>query len=101
MKTTLDLPEELVHAVKLRAVMQRRTVKDLVAEYLRQGLGIAAPVQPLLPPGNSMIEIGPEGLPLVRCQLGAPASRMGAQELLQLEQTAQAEEDSRRAGIAV
>jgi len=41
MKATFDLPDELIHAVKLRAVMQRRTVKDLVAEFLCQGLGVA------------------------------------------------------------
>lgn len=101
MKTTLDLPDESIHAVKLRAVMQRRTVKDLVAEFLRQGLGIAAPAQLAPPASDSMIEIGQEGLPLVRCQSGAAATRMSAQELLQLEQAAQAEEDMRRAGTAV
>ena len=41
MKTTFDLPDELIREVKLRAVVQRRTVKDLVAEFLRQGLGLA------------------------------------------------------------
>jgi len=48
-----------------------------------------------------MVEIGPEGLPVVRCQAGAPAARMGAQALLQIEQAALAEEDLRRAGIPV
>lgn len=99
MKTTLDLPDELIRAVKLRAVMQRRTLKDLVADFLRQGLGIAPPAQLAPPPADSMIEIGPEGLPVVRCQAEAPATRMGASELLQLEQAALAEEDLRRAGI--
>lgn len=99
MKTTLDLPDELIRAVKLRAVMQRRTLKDLVADFLRQGLGIAPPARPATPPADSMIEIGPEGLPVVRCQAEAPATRMGAPELLQLEQAALAEEDLRRAGI--
>jgi plasmid stability protein len=99
MKTTFDLPDELIHAVKLRAVMQRRTVKDLVADFLRQGLGIAPPGQAAVPPADSMIDIRPDGLPVVRCQAGAPASRMGALALLQLEQAALAEEDLRRAGM--
>lgn len=99
MKTTLDLPDELIHAVKLRAVMQRRTVKDLVADFLRQGLGIAPPVQVAMPPADSMIAMGPDGLPVVRCQTGAPASKMRPLELLQLEQVALAEEDLRRAGM--
>ena len=99
MKTTLDLPDELIRAVKLRAVMQRRTVKDLVADFLRQGLGIAAPTHPATPPADSMIEIGPEGLPVVRCQAEAPSTRMGLEALVQLEQAALAEEDARRAGL--
>ena len=99
MKTKLDLPDELVRAVKLRAVMPRRNEKDLVADFLRPGLGIAPPAHAAAPPADSMIEIGPEGLPAVRCQAGAPATRMGAPELLHLEQSALAEEDPRRAGI--
>ena len=99
MKTTLDLPDELVHAVKLRAVMQRRTVKDLVAEFLRQGLGIAPPAHPATPPADSMIEIGPEGLPVVRCQMDAQSTRMGVEALVHLEQAALAAEDLRRAGL--
>lgn len=99
MKTTLDLPDELIHAVKLRAVMQRRTVKDLVADFLRQGLGIAPQAPMAVPPAGSMIDIGPDGLPRVRCQAGAPASNLDAVALLQLEQAALAKEDLRRAGM--
>lgn len=39
MKTTLDLPDELIREVKLRAVIQGRSLKDLVANFLRQELG--------------------------------------------------------------
>ena len=99
MKTTLDLTDELIREVKLRAVAQRRTVKDLVAEFLRQGLGIAP--QAPAPPAGSMVEIGPKGLPVIRCRSKAPATRMSAKKLLQLEQAAQAEEDRKHAGISV
>ena len=99
MKTTLDLPDELVHAVKLRALMQRRTVKDLVADFLRQGLGMAPATAPTPLAADSMIEIGPEGLPVVRCQADAQSMRMSVEALAQLEQAALAEEDLRRAGI--
>ena len=101
MKTTLDLPDELIREVKLRAVIQRRTVKDLVAEFLRQGLGMAPAAQPAPPEPDSMVEVGPDGLPVIRCKAGAPATRMRAKRLLQLEQAAQAEEDLKRVGIAV
>jgi hypothetical protein len=38
MKTTLDLPDELVREMKLRALMQGRTLRDLAADFLRQGV---------------------------------------------------------------
>jgi hypothetical protein len=38
MKTTLDLPDELMKSVKLRAVEENRTLTDLIAEFLRRGL---------------------------------------------------------------
>ncbi len=100
MKTTLDLPDELIREVKLRAVVQRRTVKDLVTEFLRQGLGMAPSAPPKPPPADSMVEIGPKGLPVIRCNPKAPAARMSAKKLLQLEQAAQAAEDARNAGLA-
>ena len=101
MKTTFDLPDELIREVKLRAVMQRRTVKDLVAEFLRQGLGISPPAIPASPPPDSLVEVGPQGLPVIRCKANAPATRMGAQKLLRLEESAQTMEDLQRAGIPV
>ncbi len=99
MKTTIDLPDELIREVKLRAVTQRHTVKDLVAEFLRQGLGMApsAPSQP--PPANSLVEIGPKGLPVINCQAKARAKRISSKTLLQLEQAAQLEEDLKHAGF--
>jgi plasmid stability protein len=63
-KTTLDLPDELMRAIKVRAAQQDRKIKDLVAELLRRGL--------------SQAELGPATsrtrrvqLPLVQC--GHPA----------------------------
>ena len=101
MKTTLDLPDELIREVKLRAVVQRRTVKDLVAEFLRQGLGMGPSAAAEPPPAGAMGEIGPKGLPVIRCRPKAPATRMSVKRLLQLEQDAQAGEDLKRAGISV
>lgn len=90
MKTTLDLPDELVREMKLRAVMQGRTLRDLAAEFIRAGLG-----------PDSMVSIGPTGLPFVRCSAGAPAARMGVEALLGLEQASQTSEDMQRAGFPV
>jgi plasmid stability protein len=38
MKTTLDLPDELMREIKVRAAREDRKLKDLVTELLRQGL---------------------------------------------------------------
>ena len=97
MKTTIDLPEELVREVKLRAVIQRRAVKDLVAEYLRQGLRMAASSQVQAPRAGSRVQIGTNGLPVFSCRTDVSASRMSAKQLLQLEQAALAEQDKAHA----
>ena len=38
MKTTFDLPEDLVVELKLRATLEKRKMKDIAAEALRKGL---------------------------------------------------------------
>lgn len=38
MKTTLDLPDDLMRTIKVRAAREDRKLKDLVADLLRRGL---------------------------------------------------------------
>ena len=38
MKTTLELPDDLMHRVKLRAVQAHRKLKDEVADLLERGM---------------------------------------------------------------
>lgn len=38
MKTTLDLPDDLVREIKIRAVRENRKLKDAMADLLRRGL---------------------------------------------------------------
>jgi hypothetical protein len=38
MKTTLDLPDDVVRAVKMRAVQENRKLKDMITDLLRRGL---------------------------------------------------------------
>jgi plasmid stability protein len=101
MKTTLDLPDDLVREMKLRAVMQGRTLRDLAADFLRQGLGMAAPRQALAPPPGSPVEISADGLPIIRGGADAPARLMSAEALIALEQDVQTGEDMQRAGLSV
>jgi hypothetical protein len=50
MKTTLDLPDDLMHEVKLRAVHQQKKLKDTIAELLRRGMAAENKEQSKLPP---------------------------------------------------
>ncbi|QDP98017.1 antitoxin [Microlunatus elymi] len=38
MKTTLDLPDDLMRTVKVRAAQEDRRLKDVIADLLRRGL---------------------------------------------------------------
>jgi plasmid stability protein len=97
MKTTLDLPDELVREMKLRALMQGRTLRDLAADFLRQGLGMGAP-RPATPPPGSRVEIGADGLPIIRGSDDAPSRAMTAEALIALEQDLLTQEDMQRGG---
>jgi hypothetical protein len=63
MKTTLDLPDDLMRAVKMRAVQQNRKLKDTIAELLRRGL-----TQPSEAPPVARRRVQ---FPLVQCAHGA------------------------------
>lgn len=43
MKTTLDLPDELMREIKIRAVRADRKLKDEIADLLRRGLARGEP----------------------------------------------------------
>jgi hypothetical protein len=98
-KTTLDLPDDLVRRMKIRAVEAGIPLKRLVTELLRQSLNAAA----LPPPGPSLpdaehVMLNEKGFPVIRCGPNAPASRMTAEQLVALEHQTLLEEDTRRAG---
>ena len=57
MKTTLDLPDDLMRAIKIRAAEDNRKLKDLIADLLRAGL--ASPTPPA-----SLHKVS---LPLIHC----------------------------------
>jgi plasmid stability protein len=100
MKTTFDLPPDLVRAVKLRAVHEGRKLKDVAADLLKRGL--AGPETPANPkPAKPKIEIQANGLPVVRCAANAPAKRMTADGLLALERQSLDQEDLQRLAHAL
>lgn len=49
MKTTLDLPDELMQEVKIRAVQEHKKLKDAIAEFLRKGLAAGSSRPPKIP----------------------------------------------------
>jgi len=100
MKTTFDLPPDLVRAVKLRAVHEGRKLKDVAADLLKRGLAVQEE-SPESPPAKPRIVIGCDGLPVVQCRADAPASRMTAGELLAVEQESLHQEDLQRLGLAL
>ncbi len=99
MKTTLDLPDDLVQELKLRSVHERRKLKDVAAQAIRRGLQVKDPTPgepPPLPPG---LEINERGFPVFKCGPDAPATKMTIEELLALEQESLLEDDLKRVGI--
>jgi hypothetical protein len=77
MKTTLDLPDELMRTVKIRAVRENRKLKDMIAELLRRGLA-----QP--PDGRGAVRHRVQ-LPIVRCAHPArPAEELTPERVAQI-----------------
>ena len=101
MKTTIDLPEELVREAKLRAVSMRRPLKDLMADFIRQGLGHPTSLSAAATLPSKRLSVASDGLPLIRCRADAPASKASVAELLALEQRALSEADEQHARHAV
>lgn len=48
-KTTIELPEDLMQEIKLRAVRERKKLKDKVADMLRFSIEHEPPPRPLIP----------------------------------------------------
>jgi hypothetical protein len=100
MKTTFDLPPELVRELKLRAVHEGRKLKDVAADLLKRGL-VDPEIQVKPQPARPKIAIQANGLPVVRCAADAPAKRMPTDALLALEQETLNREDLQRLGHAL
>jgi len=97
MKTTLDLPDDLVRAVKLRALQEGWKLKEAIAELLRQGLASSATPMP-----RPTISTDAEtGLPTIQGAPGAPISTMSAEAIYAAIQKSQEEEDLQRLGVSL
>lgn len=97
MKTTIDLPDTLVRQARQRALHEGRPFKDLVAEFIRQGLSQVVG-KPATRPGSAL-ELEADGQPVFRCDPAVAQQIPSLQELLELEHTTLAAEDQQRAGF--
>lgn len=98
MKTTLELPDHLMRQVKQRAVQQGRPIKELVADYIRQGLhGSAA--QPQQVARREALEVDAQGFPLFRTDPQLKRQPIDVATALRLEQDTLMQEDRQRAGL--
>ena len=73
MKTTLELPDELMSEVKIRAVHEHKKLKDIIAELLRKGLAATANSLPESPAVHVSTDKKTR-LPLIKCKHPASAS---------------------------
>lgn len=99
MKTTMDLPDDLMREMKIRAATQGKKLKDVVTEVVRNGLASHAPTALIADP-EALIHYSSEGFPYIKCQ---PSTRPPAtyQELQRVIEQSQLEEDMQRAGITI
>ncbi len=94
MKTTLDLPADLVREMKLRAAQMGCKVEEVATELLKRALA-AGKATSTRPATKGKIK-----LPLFPSPVTAPASRMSTAELLALEQETRCQVDPCGAGLA-
>jgi len=90
-KTTLDIPDDLVREVKLRAVNEGRKLKDVISDLLRQGLGHEAMTSAGTDARRGSIEI-----PFFQSSVDAPAALMSLDQLVAIEREALTQEDHER-----
>jgi len=82
MKTTIDLPEDLVREMKFRAVREGRKLREVAEEVFRRGL--AAPAIPGRPGERHRV-----ALPIVPSSPGAKPFHLSGERLLELEREAE------------
>lgn len=81
MKTTLDLPNDLVRELKLRAVNEGKKLKDVVADLIRRGFGRDDAARGAMSPREGHIDV-----PLFPTAADAPANHMTIGEIIAAEQ---------------
>ncbi|MDQ3564033.1 MAG: hypothetical protein M3436_07805 [Pseudomonadota bacterium] len=82
MRTTIDLPDDLLRQAKARAALDGLKLKDLIARYVARGL--AGAERP--PAGDTRTERQRSPLPVIpRASTGKPIPALSNAELAQIE----------------
>lgn len=92
----MDLPDELMREMKIRAAQEGKKLKEIMEQAIRIGLNRPVAASRPLP---DFIKISPEGFPYI--ESGPNAKKLTAEEWIQLEQDIILEEDLQRAGISL
>lgn len=58
MRTTFDLPDELMRHLKARAALEGRSLRDLVLELVERGLKAPPPAAAAAPSGLPTVRLG-------------------------------------------
>ena len=98
MKTTLDLPDDLMRSMKIRAATQGRKLKDVIADAIRDSLGTTRANLSEVP--SLVISRSASGFPYIKCAPGSDKPAPTIKELQHLIAESQLEEDLQRAGIS-
>jgi hypothetical protein len=89
-KTTIDLPEDLLRRAKSEAALGGRKFRELVAEALRHRLGIKEAETPAArAPGPLLRSL--DDLPFVKARPGTPSLNIPARRIHELEMEAELE----------
>lgn len=99
MKTTLDLPDDLMRGMKIRAATQGKKLKDVIADAIRDSLVAKRETPSGTPP--LMISRSASGFPYIKALPGAQKATVTPEEIQRLIEESQLEEDLQRAGISL
>ena len=86
MKTTIEIPDEIMRMIKIKAAKEGYKIKDLVTILLKSALTSSEKVA-------SLPKKGALSLPLVHCRPNAPITKMSAHDIYKLMHQTLEEED--------
>ena len=98
MKTTLDLPDDLMRGMKIRAATQGRKLKEVIADAIRDSL--ASTRAPISGEPSFVISRSASGFPYIKCNPKSDKPVPTFEELQQVIDESQLEEDLQRARIS-